>query len=86
MPSNATMLYGHIEEPKHLIDHMNRLRKLQDKTQGFNTFIPLKFRNGNNQMSHIPEVSVIEDLKVYAISRIYMDNFPHLKSLLANDR
>ena len=77
MPSNATMLYGHIEEPKHLIDHMNRLRNLQDKTQGFNTFIPLKFRNGDNQMSHIPEVSVIEDLKVYAISRIFMDNFPH---------
>jgi aminodeoxyfutalosine synthase len=80
MPSNATMLYGHIEEPKHLIDHMDRLRKLQDKTQGFNTFIPLKFRNGDNQMSHIPEVSVIDDLKVYAISRIYMDNFPHLKA------
>ena len=80
MPSNATMLYGHIEESKHLIDHMNRLRNLQDKTQGFNTFIPLKFRNGDNQMSHIPEVSVIEDLKVYAISRIFMDNFPHLKA------
>ena len=80
IPSNATMLYGHIEEPKHLIDHMERLRNLQDKTGGFNTFIPLKFRNGNNQMSHIEEVSVIEDLKVYAISRIYMDNFPHLKA------
>ncbi len=80
MPSNATMLYGHLEEPKHLIDHMERLRSLQDKTGGFNTFIPLKFRNGNNQMSHIEEVSVIDDLKVYAISRIYMDNFPHLKA------
>jgi aminodeoxyfutalosine synthase len=80
MPSNATMLYGHIEEPEHLIDHMNRLRELQDKTGGFNTFIPLKFRNGNNQMSHISEVSVIEDLKTYAIARIYMDNFKHLKA------
>ena len=80
MPSNATMLYGHLENPIHLIDHMERLRKLQDKTDGFNTFIPLKFRNGNNQMSHIQEVSVIEDLKVYAISRIYLDNFPHLKA------
>ncbi len=80
IPSNATMLYGHLEEPKHLIDHMDRLRSLQDKTKGFNTFIPLKFRNGNNQMSHIKEVSVIEDLKVYAISRIYMDNFSHLKA------
>lgn len=80
MPSNATMLYGHIEKPKHLVDHMNRLRNLQDKTGGFNTFIPLKFRNGNNQMSHIEEVSVIEDLRMYAIARIYMDNFPHLKA------
>ncbi|MDA7768400.1 aminofutalosine synthase MqnE [Flavobacteriales bacterium] len=80
MPSNATMLYGHIEEPKHLVDHMNRLRTLQDKTNGFNTFIPLKFRNGENQMSHIPEVSVINDLKVYAISRIFMDNFSHIKA------
>ena len=80
MPSNATMLYGHIEEPKHLVDHMNRLRNLQDKTAGFNTFIPLKFRNGENQMYHIPEVSVINDLKVYAISRIFMDNFSHIKA------
>ena len=80
IPSNATMLYGHVEKPNHLIDHMERLRSLQDKTDGFNTFIPLKFRNGNNQMSHIQEASVIEDLKIYAISRIYMDNFPHLKA------
>lgn len=80
MPSNATMLYGHIEKPRHLIDHMDRLRKLQDKTNGFNTFIPLKFRNGDNQMSHIPEVSVVNDLKVYAISRIFMDNFSHIKA------
>lgn len=80
MPSNATMLYGHIEKPEHLIDHMNRIRTLQDQTGGFNTFIPLKFRNGNNQMSHIDEVSVIEDLKVYAISRIFIDNLPHLKA------
>ena len=74
------MLYGHIEKPIHLIDHMHRLRSLQDKTQGFNTFIPLKFRNGDNQMSHISEVSVIDDLKVYAISRIFMDNFSHIKA------
>ncbi len=80
MPSNATMLYGHIESYADRIDHMNRLRELQDKTGGFNTFIPLKFRNGNNQMSHINEVSVLEDLRTYAVSRIYMDNFPHLKA------
>ncbi len=78
--SNATMLYGHIEKYEHRIDHMRRLRELQDRTGGFNTFIPLKFRNGDNDMSHIPEVSVIEDLKVYAIARLYLHNFPHIKA------
>ena len=80
MPSNATMLYGHIESFADRIDHMNRLRELQDKTGGFNTFIPLKYRNGNNQMSDVGEVSVIEDLRMYAVARIFMDNFPHLKA------
>ena len=80
MPSNATMLYGHIEKPKHIIDHMSRLRNLQDNTGGFNTFIPLKFRNKNNQMSHINETSVIEDMRIFAIARIYLDNFKHLKA------
>lgn len=78
--SNATMLYGHIEKFEHRIDHMDRLRKLQDMSNGFNCFIPLKFRNANNQMSHLKEVSTIEDLRNYAISRIYMDNFPHIKA------
>lgn len=80
MRSNATMLYGHIEEFKHRVHHLGELRKLQDKTGGFQTFIPLKFRNQGNQMSHVPEVSVIEDLRNYAISRIYLDNFDHLKA------
>jgi len=80
MPSNATMLYGHIEKFEHRVDHMDRLRTLQDETGGFNTFIPLKFRNKGNQMSHIPEVSTIEDLRNYAVSRIYMDNFGHVKA------
>ena len=80
MPSNATMLYGHVESYADRVDHMNRLRTLQDKTGGFNTFIPLKYRSGNNQMSHIGEVSVLEDLRTYAIARIFMDNFPHLKA------
>jgi aminodeoxyfutalosine synthase len=80
MPSNATMLYGHIESFEHRIDHMNRLRNLQDKTGGFNTFIPLKFRNKDNQMSDVPEVSVLEDLRNYAVARIFMDNFRHLKA------
>ncbi|MDQ3051289.1 MAG: aminofutalosine synthase MqnE [Bacteroidota bacterium] len=78
--SNATMLYGHLETYKHRADHMNRLRNLQDNTGGFNTFIPLKFRNGDNEMSHIAEVTMIEDLKNYAVSRIFMDNFNHIKA------
>ena len=78
--SNATILYGHIEKYEHRIDHMERLRNLQDKTGGFNTFIPLKFRNKDNEMSHIPEVSVTEDLRNYAVSRIYLDNFRHVKA------
>jgi aminodeoxyfutalosine synthase len=80
MRSNATMLYGHIERWEHRIDHMERLRQLQDKTGGFQTFIPLKFRNQDNQMSHIAESTAIEDLRNYAISRIYLDNFDHIKT------
>lgn len=80
MHTNATMLYGHIENYVHRIDHMSRLRQLQDKTNGFNTFIPLKFRNQNNDMSNVPESSITEDMKLYAVARIYMDNFPHLKA------
>lgn len=81
--SNATMLYGHIETFAHRIDHMDRLRQLQDKHKGFNAFIPLKFRNKENQMAHVPEVSVVEDLRNYAIARIYLDNFPHIKAYWA---
>ncbi len=80
MHTNATMLYGHIETYEHRIDHMRRLRDLQDRTGGFNTFIPLKFRNKNNDMSHVRESTVVEDMRMYAIARIYMDNFPHLKA------
>lgn len=83
MHSNATMLYGHIEQYHHRIDHMDRLRQLQDKTRGFQTFIPLKFRNKDNQMSDVPEASVIEDLRNYAIARIYLDNFQHIKAYWA---
>ena len=80
MHTNATMLYGHIENYAHRIDHMSRLRSLQDRTRGFNTFIPLKFRNQNNDMSNVPESSIVEDMKMYAVARIYLDNFPHLKA------
>lgn len=78
--SNATMLYGHIENYMHRVHHLDQLRQLQDKTGGFQTFIPLKFRNQDNEMSHIPETTAIEDLRNYAISRIYLDNFDHIKA------
>lgn len=80
MHSNATILYGHIEDYAHRVEHMNRLRALQDKTGMFNTFIPLKYRSGNNQMTEVGEVSLVEDLKMYAVARIFLDNFPHLKA------
>lgn len=80
MHSNATLLFGHIEKYEHRIDHMEKLRQLQDETNGFNTFIPLKFRNKDNEMSHVSESSLIEDMKMYAVSRIFLDNFPHLKA------
>lgn len=80
MHSNATLLYGHVEKYWHRVHHMERLRQLQDETGGFNTFIPLKFRNHDNEMSHVAESSVVEDMRMYAISRLYMDNFPHLKA------
>jgi aminodeoxyfutalosine synthase len=80
MQSNATMLYGHIEKYSHRVDHMRRLRELQDKTKGFNTFIPLKFRNKDNDMNQVPESTVTEDMKMYAVARIYLDNFPHIKA------
>ncbi|HLG03308.1 MAG TPA: aminofutalosine synthase MqnE [Bacteroidia bacterium] len=80
IPSNCTMLYGHVETYEHRADHMNRLRELQERTKGFNTFIPLRFRNKENQMSHVAEASVIEDMKNFAVARIFMDNIAHLKA------
>ena len=80
MPSNATILYGHIEKPKDIISHMSRLRDLQDETSGFNTFIPLKFRNKNNQMSVRKEVVIVEDMRMFAIAIIYLHNFQHIKA------
>ncbi|MHC1708259.1 MAG: CofH family radical SAM protein [Bacteroidales bacterium] len=79
--TNATILYGHLESYEQRIDHMNRLRELQDKTGGFNTYIPLKYRKMNNPLGfEIGEVPVVEDLKNYAVSRIFLDNFQHIKA------
>ena len=80
IPSNATMLYGHIENYAHRIGHMSRLRELQDRTGGFNAFIPLKYKKANNPMSYLGEISMVEDLRNYAVSRIFLDNIPHIKA------
>jgi aminodeoxyfutalosine synthase len=80
LPSNATMLFGHVETYEHRIDHLERLRQLQDRTGGFNAFIPLKYKNINNSMSEIGEISITEVMKNFAVCRLYLDNIPHLKS------
>jgi len=78
--TNATMLYGHKETYAQRVDHMARLRRLQDETHGFSAFIPLKYRSENNQMSTLGEVAITEDLRNYAVARIFLDNFPHVKA------
>lgn len=78
--TNATILYGHIEGLEHRVDHMMRLRRLQDKTGGFNAFIPLKYRNFGNSMSAIGEVPIVDDLRTLAMSRLILDNVPHIKA------
>lgn len=81
LPSNATMLYGHIEKYHHRIDHLERLRELQDETGGFNCFIPLKFRaRGNSLGERLGEVSQLEVLRNFAVSRLYLDNIRHMKA------
>ena len=78
--SNATMLYGHIESIEHRIDHLMRLRQLQDQTGGINAFIPLKYRSAHNQLSYLGETTVTDDLRTLAMSRLILDNIPHIKA------
>jgi aminodeoxyfutalosine synthase len=78
--TNCTMLYGHIEEPYHRVDHLIRLRELQDETGGFQTFIPLAFHPENTGLAHIQKPSAIVDLKTMAIARLMLDNVPHIKA------
>ena len=80
IPSNATMLYGHIEDFEHRVDHLNRLRTLQDKTKGFQAFIPLKYKKENNSLGIENESTWNEDLRNFAISRIFLDNFQNIKA------
>lgn len=79
--SNATMLYGHVETVEQRVDHLDRLRRLQDETGGFDAFIPLKFRRAGNLLGEeTPEVPVTEDMRTLAMSRIFLDNIPHIKA------
>jgi aminodeoxyfutalosine synthase len=73
------MLYGHIEEPRHRVDHVLRLRELQDETSGFVVFIPLRFHNDNNRLSHLPMAQPADVLRTFAVSRLLLDNFDHVK-------
>jgi aminodeoxyfutalosine synthase len=78
--SNATMLYGHLEESEHRVDHLLRLRQLQDETVGFQAFIPLSFHPENTQLAYLPKVSGLVDLRTIAVSRLLLDNFDHVKA------
>ena len=78
--SNCTMLYGHVEEAYHRIDHLSRLRELQDETGGFQTFIPLAFHPDNTELSSIRKPSALMDLRTVAVSRLFLDNVPHVKA------
>lgn len=80
LDTNCTMLYGHVETIEQRVDHLNRLRELQDEAPGFNAFIPLKYRSRNNRMSECGECSVEEDMRMIAMSRIFLDNIPHIKA------
>jgi len=80
VPSNATILYGHIETPEDVVDHMERLRNLQDETGGFLAFIPVLFQPENTRMRYVKPFPGSYDLKVHALARLYLDNFPHIKA------
>jgi aminodeoxyfutalosine synthase len=84
LKSNATMLYGHVETPEELADHMVRLRELQDETGGFNAFIPLSFQPANTGLSELPGPTGFDDLKMLAVGRLVLDNFRHIKAFWIN--
>ena len=84
LKSNATMLYGHVETPDELADHMIALRDLQDETGGFNAFIPLSFQPANTGLSELPGPTGFDDLKVLAVGRLVLDNFRHIKAFWIN--
>ncbi len=80
LTSNATMLYGHIETIEERVEHLIKLRELQDKTHGFSAYIPLAFHSANTKLSDLPSTTAVDDLKNIAIARLMLDNFPHIKA------
>jgi aminodeoxyfutalosine synthase len=78
--SNATMLYGHIENEEERVEHLLLLRELQDDTHGFQTFIPLAFHPENTALAHLPKTTGFDDLRAIAVSRLLLDNFDHIKA------
>ena len=80
LKTNCTMLYGHLETAYHRVDHLIRLRELQDETSGFQTFIPLAFHPENTGLSHLKKPSAVDDLRTIAVSRLMLDNIPHIKA------
>jgi aminodeoxyfutalosine synthase len=80
LKSNATMLYGHIESDEDRVDHLIKLREVQDETQGFQTFIPLAFHPDNTPLEHLPRTTGLTDIRQIAVSRLMLDNFPHIKA------
>jgi aminodeoxyfutalosine synthase len=80
LKSNATMLYGHVETSAEKVDHLILLREAQDETGGFNTFIPLAFHPENTKLDHLKKATALEDLRNIAVSRLMLDNFPHIKA------
>ena len=80
LKTNCTMLYGHLETAYHRVDHLIRLRELQDETKGFQTFIPLAFHPENTGLSHLKKPSALDDLRTIAVSRLMLDNIPHIKA------
>jgi len=80
LTSTATMMFGHVEKPEHIVEHLERVRRIQDETGGFTAFIPWTFKKGNTMLDHIEEASSVYYLKVLALSRIYLDNFKNIQS------
>jgi len=80
IPTNATILYGHVEEPFHVVDHLERLRKVEDESPGFFAFIPVLFQPENTGLKNVKPFPASYDMKIHALARLYLDNFPHIKA------